>query len=302
MHGLLRKGLSDLDMAEFHQIAGYDVLTTLGQGARSTIYAVRDKHRQKLALKRVVKEGAADQRFIDQVLTEYEVAQKVDHPRIRKTVKVIKQRNVIRVSEVFVVMELVEGKTLEQAQPEGMLAICQAFLQSAEGIQAMHEAGYVHADIKPNNIMVVDGDGVKLIDFGQSCKIGTIKERIQGTPDYIAPEQVRREQITEQTDVFNLGATFYWVLTKKHVPTLIPKKTAGIAIKTEDHGKLIPPADLNPEVPPALSSLVLDCVRSEPRERPQGMDTVIERLKIAISQLTRQQKTSRKRREASVAG
>jgi serine/threonine-protein kinase len=276
-------------MAEFHQIAGYEVIGTLGQGARSTIYAVRDKKGQKLALKRVVKDGPEDQRFIDQVLTEHEVAQAINHPRLRKSLKVIKQRQVIRVSEVLVLMELVLGKTLEQAQPETMLEACKAFYEAAEGLAAMHEAGYVHADIKPNNIMVTERDGVKLIDFGQSCKNGCIKERIQGTPDYIAPEQVRREAITVQTDIFNLGATFYWLLTGRHAPTLVPDKMLGesVGLKTQDHGKRIPPNQINAEIPPALSSLIMDCIEKDPADRPESMQSVRDRLEIAAAQIKR---------------
>lgn len=289
-------------MAEFHQIAGYDVIATLGQGARSTIYAVRDKNAQIYAMKRVVKEGPSDQRYIDQVLAEHNIARKIAHPRIRKSYKVIKQRNVIRVSEVLVLMEMVDGVTLEQFRPKNLVQTCKIFLEAAEGLQAMHEAGFVHADMKPNNVMVTEDNGVKLIDFGQSCKAGTIKERIQGTPDFIAPEQVRREEITEQTDVFNLGATFYNVLTHKHVPTLIPKKpvNGGIAMKTMDHGKTIPPSQINDEIGPALSSLIMDCVKADPADRPLSMDAVIDRLKIAISQMKRaDRRAAREIRNAS---
>lgn len=274
-------------MAEFHEIAGYEVLSTLGEGAHSTIYSVRDKRGQVLVLKRVVKDNPAQQRFIDQALAEHDVARKIDHPRVRKSIKVIKQRSVIRVNEVLVLMEMVDGKTLEQYTPSDQTEMIRVFVEAAEGLRAMHKAGFIHADIKPNNIMIVRGNGVKLIDFGQSCKSGTIKERIQGTPDYIAPEQVKREAITERTDVFNLGATFYWLLTGKHVPTMIPKKQAGISIKTDDYKRCDPPAEVNPLIPPALSSLVMDCIQRDPNDRPHSMDTVIDRLQIAMTQAQR---------------
>ena len=149
----------------------------------------------------------------------------------------------------------------------------------------MHKAGYVHADIKPNNIMITGDNHVKIIDFGQSCPIGTVKERIQGTPDYIAPEQVQRRSIIPQTDVFNLGATMYWLLTQKHVPTLIPKGNAGISLRTEDACK--PPIELNPDVPPALSSLVMDCIHTDAPQRPDNMALVSDRLDIAAKQFKR---------------
>ena len=279
-------------MADFHQIAGYDVVSTLGEGAHSTIYAVRDKNGQVMVLKRVVKEGPSQQRFIDQALAEHEVASKIDHPRVRKSIKVIKQRNVIRVSEVLVLMELVDGVTLEQHRPTDLFQVCRIFFQAAEGLRAMHQAGFIHADIKPNNIMLTEKSGLKLIDFGQSCKSGTIKQRIQGTPDYIAPEQVKREAITERTDVFNLGATFYWILTGQHIPTMIHQKNKGISSKSEEYKRGTPPIEINPESSPALSSLVMDCVERKPDDRPQTMGQVIARLEIAGAQIQRQRATS----------
>ncbi len=273
-------------MAEFHDIAGYEVLATLGLGARSTIYAVRDRKGQTYALKRVVKSSPSDQRFLDQAIAEHKVASLFDHPALRKSYKLIRQRDFIRTSEVLVLMELVDGQTLEQFQPGNMARLCEICRHVAEGLAAMHTKQYVHADIKPNNIMVTKTGDVKVIDYGQSCPTGTVKERIQGTPDYIAPEQVLRRMITPQTDVFNLGATMYWLLTQRNIPTMIPRKTqAGMALRTDE--KCQPPRELNGQVPPALSSLVMDCIQSEPVQRPGTMREVIDRLVIAGKQVAR---------------
>ncbi|GAB4110348.1 MAG: hypothetical protein Kow00105_19110 [Phycisphaeraceae bacterium] len=272
-------------MAEISEIAGYEVLATLGVGARSTIYAVKDSKNAVYALKRVVKSSPSDDRFLAQAILEHEVAQKFDHPTLRKSLKLIKQRSFIRTTEVLVLMEMVDGVTLEKYQAKDLAELCRIFIEVANGLGVMHKAGYVHADIKPNNIMITGEQHVKLIDFGQSCPIGTVKERIQGTPDYIAPEQVQRRSIVPQTDVFNLGATMYWLLTKKHVPTLIPKGKAGISLRTEDTCQ--PPIELNPEVPPALSSLVMDCIHTDPPQRPENMALVADRLEIAAKQYER---------------
>ena len=277
-------------MAEFSEIAGYEVLATLGVGARSTIYAVKDGKSEVFALKRVVKSSPSDERFMAQAILEHEVAQKFDHPTLRKSIKLIRQRNFIRTSEVLVLMEMVDGYTLEKHQPETLGVLCSICRDVAQGLGVMHKAGYVHADIKPNNIMITGDNHVKIIDFGQSCPIGTVKERIQGTPDYIAPEQVQRRSIIPQTDVFNLGATMYWLLTRKHVPTLIPKGGAGISLRTEDTCR--PPIELNPDVPPALSSLVMDCIHTEAPQRPETMALVADRLEIAAKQYERREQNN----------
>lgn len=278
-------------MAEFSEIAGYEVLATLGVGARSTIYAVKDgKSSEVFALKRVVKSSPSDERFMAQAILEHEVAQKFDHPTLRKSIKLIRQRNFIRTSEVLVLMEMVDGYTLEKHQPNTLGELCSICRDVAQGLGVMHKAGFVHADIKPNNIMITGDNHVKIIDFGQSCPIGTVKERIQGTPDYIAPEQVQRRSIIPQTDVFNLGATMYWLLTRKHVPTLIPKGGAGISLRTEETCQ--PPIELNPDVPPALSSLVMDCIHTDAPQRPETMALVADRLEIAAKQHARREQNN----------
>lgn len=287
---VVARGMSNT-VNEHHQIAGYDVVSTLGKGARSTLFEVRDKHGDLYCLKRVVKEGPSDQRFIDQAVAEHEVSQNFDHPRLRKSIKLIRQRALIRTTEVFVLMELVRGRTLETYNVGDLTVFCSIATQIGEAMEAMHKAGYVHADMKPNNVLVTDQGEVKVIDFGQSCTIGTIKERIQGTPDYIAPEQVLRRAITAQTDVFNLGATMYWLVTGKYVPTLIPKtKTQPGTVKSALHDKpkrATPPIELVPELPPALSTLIMDCIEEDPRNRPDEMSRVLDRLEIASVQLSR---------------
>ncbi|MEO0586752.1 MAG: protein kinase, partial [Planctomycetota bacterium] len=138
----------------------------------------------------------------------------------------------------------------------------------------------------PNNGMVGANGKVKIIDFGQSCPVNTRKERVQGTPDYIAPEQVRKGYLTAQTDVFNLGATMYWLLTGEHVPTMMPKtkKNAGTLKVDRD---VETPADLNPSVPPAMSSVVMNCIEPDPVDRPKTMREVVDRIRIAQSQFER---------------
>jgi serine/threonine-protein kinase len=182
-------------------------------------------------------------------------------------------------NEAFLIMEMVDGKPLDVRCPTDLLEITDTFIQAAQGLRSMHQMGYVHCDIKPNNILRNDDGKVKVIDFGQSCKIGTVKERIQGTPDYIAPEQVARRPVTQQTDVFNLGATLYWALTGKHIPTLYTVNKKGSNSFLLD-ARIDSPTDLNPKVPPALSNLVMDSIATAPRKRPADMDAMLQRLEL----------------------
>jgi serine/threonine-protein kinase len=259
----------------------YEVLESLGEGARSKIYAVRDPNtRQIFALKHVVRTDAKDIRFIEQMETEFELCRQFTHPNLRRAfdLKIVKTM-LLKVSEAFMVMEYVEGKALDVKLPPTMMSIIDTFIQVAQGMRAMHQMGYAHCDMKPNNILLTPQGVAKVIDYGQSCKIGTIKERIQGTPDFIAPEQVARRPVTVQTDVFNLGATLYWCVTGRHIPTLYTVNKKGENSFLLD-ATIDTPVDLNPRVPLAVSNLVMECISTKPAKRPSDMDQVLSRLEL----------------------
>lgn len=271
------------------KLLGYDIIEKLGEGAGSVIYAVNDPVSGKsLALKHVVREGQKDIRFVEQMETEFEIAKQFNHPNLRKTYELkINKSLLMKVNEAFLVMELFDGKPMDVSQPRTTLETIDAFIQVAQGLKEMHRLGYVHCDLKPNNILRSDSGMIKVIDYGQSCKIGTIKERIQGTPDYIAPEQVQRKPISVQTDVFNLGATLYWALTGRNIPTLYTVNKKGENSFLVDD-RFDSPSQLNPKVPEAISKLVMECVSSRQSKRPADMDQVITRLELGRHVLMRQ--------------
>ncbi|MDH4241983.1 MAG: serine/threonine protein kinase, partial [Phycisphaerae bacterium] len=261
-------------------IGGFTILRRLGTGARSTIYLASDEENDtKVALKRVMFEKPEDARVFEQVETEYRVARRVDHPYVRKCFKLKKIRSMFRAKEMLLSMEYFDGKNLEDSPTLSLGDVLLVFRMVATGLNAMHQQGFVHCDIKPNNILLNTSGSIKIIDLGQSCKIGTTKQRIQGTPDYIAPEQVKRKPLGPKTDIFNLGATMYWALTGKHAPTLIPKKNKfGLPI-TEPRRA---PHELKKQLPTGISKLVMDCIEDDPAHRPRNMMTVISRLDLMV--------------------
>lgn len=266
-------------------VEGYKVLSPLGAGAASLVYLVQEGNKQIWALKHVHREGHKDLRFVEQAEHEYEVASELDHPAIRKIVKLIRQKaGLLRLHGVILIMEFVDGISMEKMPPRHNLDLAvDLFTQTAEALQHMHQHGWVHADMKPNNIMICNGRDVKLIDLGQSCRVNTVKPRIQGTPDYIAPEQVHRRPITPQTDIYNLGATIYWVLTGEFIPTALAK---GDSLVDKLDDKLMarprPPVEYNPAIPPRLNELILRCVEVDPEKRPANMNEVIAQLQISL--------------------
>lgn len=263
--------------AQTLNVPGYRVLQYLGRGAGSTIWHIRNQRTsQECALKRVIRAGV-NHRTMLQAINEMQVAAGLDHPVIRKIYNLHKIRKWFRTKEVHLVMEFCEGKSLQDNRPKSVAQVVRIFSAVAEGLTYMNSRGYIHADIKPNNIILAPDSTVKVIDLGQSCPLGTIKDRIQGTPDFIAPEQVYRRPLDARTDVFNLGASLYWTLTGKPIPTILPKEKSV----TFQNDLAVTPADkLNPDVPPPLNKLVSDCIESNPTHRPQTLAKVASRLSL----------------------
>ncbi len=276
-------------------VPGYRMIRQIGTGAGSTIHeAVRTTTAKSFTIKRVVNEGGDDAKFITQAEVEFRISNEVEHPHVRHSYSVHRVKRLLAVQEVRVVMEYVDGTTLQDRRPATLDAFLYIFHRVADGLNALHEAGYVHADIKPNNIIVGDKGLVKIIDLGQACPLGFRKERIQGTPDYIAPEQVQRAPLDRRTDVFNLGTTMYWVLTEIPFPTAIRQPTRPGGIDLVSYETLQTPREINEAIPASLSQLVMDCCQENPSERPPDMKAVMARLEMV------QTLWNKKRKEALV--
>jgi eukaryotic-like serine/threonine-protein kinase len=273
-------------MSDLKTIAGYRVLAKIGEGAASQLYAVQDqKSKQVWALKHVVKQSDKDQRFLEQVENEYKVGSKLDHRNIRHVYRIIRHRKILRTHAISLIMELVDAQSLDQVVPISQLKAVKVFCQVARGLAHMHSRGFVHADLKPTNILVTDKDEVRIIDLGQGCPIGTVKKRIQGTPGYMAPEQAHRQAVTTKTDIYNFGATMYWVLLQDLVPTALPPANGdnGLysgAIDAEMVKPAVPPHERNASIHPLLSRQVMHCVEVHPDDRPESMEVVLNRLEL----------------------
>ena len=264
------------------KILDYDVVDYLGEGARSQIYVVSDpKTKQLYALKHVKRETEKDDRFIEQLQNEYDVGMKVSHPNLRRPVAMKINRNLLlKVTDAVLVLEMIDGMPLDKNLPRKLGPLLVIFIETAKALNAMHAQGYVHCDLKPINILVSPSGHVKVIDLGQAAPIGTEKKRIQGTPDYIAPEQVKCRPVGVRTDIYNLGATMYWALTKRNVPTLYTYRKMARSPGFDLDAMITPLHALNPHVPEPVSNFVMECVRSDPRKRPADMQEVIKRLDI----------------------
>lgn len=265
------------------EVPGFQVVQFLGSGAKSSIWQIKDRNNGDIfALKRVVKRGNEDNRFIQQAINEYTIGSTLNHPNVRKIFKLQRITRWLSLREVHLFMEWCPGKSVQEDRPGDIRQCARIFLATAEAMAYINSRGFVHADLKPNNIIVSPEGGVKVIDLGQSCAIGTVKERIQGTPDFIAPEQVHLRPLDAKTDCFNFGATFYWALTGKPIPTVLPKHHVS---NLKADVVVPPPEKYNPHVPSSLSKLVTDCIEMNPVHRPESMAEVASRLGLVFHTL-----------------
>ena len=281
----MTRGHDDIDTGSAghgspRSVMGYEVIDFIGEGAGSRLYAVSAPQTAQIyALKHVTPKTDKDLRFVEQLETEYAVGQLVRHAGLRRSVEMKLSRTLLRrVTEAALVLEMFDGEPLDRRGDRRTPELVDIFVHVAEALDALHGIGYVHCDLKPNNILVGPEGDVKVIDLGQACLKGTAKSRIQGTPDYIAPEQVKCQPCSVQTDIYNFGATLYWALTGTNIPTLFTLKRTDNSFLVDQ--KLATPAELNPTVPEPLSNLVMECIRTNPTKRPAGMRDIILRLEI----------------------
>lgn len=251
----------------------YRVVNPLGEGAGSVVFLIADKTRggKRFALKIIKRQDADDDIYIDQARTEFEVAQKLKHPAIVRIYDCRTKKSWFKLASVELLMEYVDGKTLDQLlsgegrQPDlGQLVLI--FCQIASALAMMHRRGVYHGDLKPGNIMLTKAGQVKLIDLGTAWIKGRDKNRIQGTPQYMAPETVTEKVVDEKTDIYTLGATMYRMFTGRYANVGVPKP--GDSSRAS---KLAAPIQINPKIPGTLNETILACLALDPNRRPAGM-------------------------------
>ncbi|MEY2714924.1 MAG: hypothetical protein RIT24_1267 [Planctomycetota bacterium] len=256
---------------------GYRVRKWLGDGAFSVVYLVDDgKAHTQYALKHVISEGDKEDRYLDQLRMEWEVGRKVKHPCIREIVDLRGDQGFGFLKkpgrDLGLVMEMIDAPSLEDMLLKGEAKFTipewiTIFRDVASALVHVHEKGFVHADMKPNNILW-DEKHTKVIDFGQAWRIGSAKPRMSGTAGYVAPEQPLIEQITAQTDVFNFGSTMYRLLRGKFAPQTVQRKyPKDFQLPESMLGETTPLTAWNPQIPEKLSDLILNCLELEPAKR-----------------------------------
>lgn len=263
------------------ELFGYEVIGLLGKGAGSRVYAAcHPDSGQVCAVKQVACTDENGRRLIEQLENELAVGQKVNHPGLRRAVELKGHRTWLhQMDEACLVLEFFDGVTLDARPTDKLGELVACLVQTAEAVHALHALGFVHCDLQPSNVLVSGDNQVKVIDLGMACPLGTRKQRVQGSPGFMAPEQAHGQPLTAQTDVFGLGATMYWMLCRHKKPAAQAMlKREGDAARFEK--EVPPPHEINDAVPRNLSNLVMECLQPSATRRPASLQELGQRLEV----------------------
>ncbi|MBN1653521.1 MAG: protein kinase [Deltaproteobacteria bacterium] len=249
----------------------YQVQKKLGQGGMAAVYAVLDSATGKtVALKQLVAKSNTSAFERIKSLFEYEfytISQMV-HPRI---IEVYDYG--IEDDMPYYTMELLEGGDLQTLAPVPWTRACSLMIDVCSALGLIHSRRHVHRDLSPRNVRCTRDGKAKLIDFGAMVPMG-LNKQIVGTPTYTAPEVIMLQPLDARTDLYSLGATFYYGLTGRNA---YPSKTFSKLHEVMSN-KPAPPSSLVEEIPKELDHLVMSMLSLDPIARPINTAEVIEKI------------------------
>jgi Tol biopolymer transport system component len=277
-------------------LAHYEMLEKLGEGGMGVVYRARDTRLERFAAVKVLPAArAGDGERRARFMQEARAASALNHPNIVTVYEVNSDGDVI-----YIAMELVDGKSLDQSIPLGGMKIKTALetaIPIADALAKAHAAGIVHRDLKPGNVMLSADGRVKLLDFGlaklteasgednatQTLATLTQQGTIVGTAAYMSPEQAEGKPVDPRSDIFSFGAVLYEMLSGQRAFPGSSMVSTLAAVLDKD------PAPIGAAVPREVDRIVRRCLRKEPARRYQHAGDI----KIALEDALADSETAR---------
>jgi serine/threonine protein kinase/Tfp pilus assembly protein PilF len=279
-------------------ISRYRIVSKIASGGMGSVYLAQDtKLERSIALKVLPPDVAADPGVLARFRQEARAIAAVNHPNI------VVIHSVEEVGDTnFITMELIEGRTLSDVMTDQVIDLPFFFdiaVPLASALEAAHAQGVTHRDLKPANIMITHTGKVKVLDFGLAKMVRAesedpveeartetllVENLILGTPNYMAPEQVRSDPADNRSDIFAVGAVMYHLITGQR-PFNGQTTTEIMAAVLRDTPA--PAVTVNPDCPPRLSSLIERCLAKDPGERFQDVSELrvqLEELRDQVAQ------------------
>ena len=261
------------------RLGSFEILELLGQGGMGAVYRAYDrKLARDVAIKVLKDDVALDRTRLERFQREARAASALNHPNI-VTIHAIEELE----GTLYLVMELVQGRTLRELMSEGRMNPSRALelmVQIAGGLAKAHDAGIVHRDVKPENLMVTDDGLIKIVDFGLA-KLAHVPEArdeealtadrnltnsgvVVGTLSYMSPEQVAGRPVDARSDQFALGTILYEMVSGEHpFRRDSPLETLSAIVEV----RAAPLAQLQPDLPSGLYAAVERALSKEPELR-----------------------------------
>jgi serine/threonine-protein kinase len=276
----------------------YQFIEKLGAGGMGEIYKALDTRLNRFVAIKVLPPGSsADPGRRSRFVQEAQAASALNHPNIITIYDIISDDNT-----QYMVMEYIAGRTLLDVIPKGGLRVPLVLrygTQMADALATAHAAGIIHRDLKPSNIMITDAGLVKLLDFGLA-KLGerpspvtspdaatvltgplTVEGTVMGTVNYMSPEQAEGKKVDARSDIFSFGSLLYEMATGNCAFDGTSSISTLSAVLRDDVRSL---AEVAPDVPPQLESIITRCLKKDPDQRWQTMHEV----RMALEALRKQ--------------
>ena len=283
---------SILDGGKVDVARRYEILREAVSGTMSKFYMARDRETEQVVGLKILDKDKTDQlemrfRGLDKP-TEGEISMSMEHPYIVRTLG----HGLTTKGEQFIVMEFLDGPGLNsliigrsESLDGNRLTLMR---QAAEALMAVHEAGYIHRDVCPRNFVCApDADSLKLIDFGLT--VPSKKEFMQpgirtGTPNYMAPEVVRRKTTDQRLDIFSFGVSMYEMFSFD----LPWQRGSADGMAAMSHGQSDPkPLEEScPQIHPKISAAIHKCLQPDPAQRMQSMKNLLSEITGVKSETT----------------
>jgi serine/threonine protein kinase len=254
----------------------------INRGGVAEIWLATDSQAQNFALRRMMDTSLFNFTERRRFFHGCKVLSRIDH-----------NENVINYIEhgkiegrPYLLMEYVEASNLKMliGRTDELLAenVAQIVIDMAQGLEQVHDSGFIHLDFKPENILVTRNARVRLIDFDLAQPKPEEPRKMAGnpgTPAYMAPEHLQHLALDQRADIFAFGVTAYEVLT---FAKPFPGDTPDEILRKQLNYEMAPPRELNPDIPPALEKIILKCLEFDMSERYPYMSVVVRDLQSAL--------------------
>ncbi len=270
-------------------ISHYKILEKLGEGGMGVVYKAEDtKLRRPVALKFLTHDLTRDEESKSRFIHEAQAASALDHPNIA----VVHEIDETKDGRSFICMAYYDGKTLKEKIKDGRLNVEEAIhiaIQITDGLQRAHEAGIIHRDVKPANVIITSRGELKIVDWGlaklsSQSRASAVGTKV-GTAAYMSPEQAQGWKIDHRTDLFSLGVVLYEMLTGKRPFDAEHESALLYLIVNVDP---VAASKLRPEIPQELDRMILRLLEKDPAKRYESAAELRSDLKrlIGISEST----------------